>query len=128
MSLSLEKMVSGPVKDIYALVNGDRCETRKYLEELADNPREAMMANLQRMADTGWAGQGDNRIGHLRGSEIACEFKEHKTGSRLMFFMHGKRVVVCTHGGPHPGRPEYRALVRKVERLREDCLREGILP
>lgn len=126
--LELEKLVSGQAKDIYALVRDGRCEAKKYLEELDDAPRDELMATLQRMADTGWAGRGENRIGHLKGSRIACEFKEHKTGTRLMFFMHGKRVVVCTHGGAHPGRPEYRAHIRKVERLREDCLREGILP
>ena len=126
--LSLEKLVFGQSRDIYALVRDGRCEARKYIEELDDAPLSALMATLQRMADTGWAGRGGSRIDHLEGSRIACEFKENKTGTRLLFFMHGKRVVVCTHGGPHPGRPEYRAHIRKVERLREECLREGILP
>jgi hypothetical protein len=126
--LELELLVSGQAKDIYALVRGGRCEAGKYMEELDDAPRTTLMATLQRMADTGWAGHGDSRIDHLKGSRIACEFKEHKTGTRLLFFVHGQRVVVCTHGVAHPGRPEYRALIRKVERLREECLREGILP
>jgi hypothetical protein len=126
--LELERLVSGQSKDIYVLVRDGRCEAKKCIEELDYAPRNALMATLQRMADTGWAGHGESRIGYLEGSRIACEFKERKTGTRLLFFMAGKRIVVCTHGGAHPGRPEYRAHIRKVERLREDCLREGILP
>ena len=126
--LELERLLSGQARDIYVLVCNGRCEAKTYIEKLDGVPRGAMMATLQRMADTGWAGHDDSRVGHLKGSRIACEFKENKTGTRLLFFMHGKRVVVCTHGGAHPGRPEYRAHIRKVERLREDCLREGILP
>ncbi len=73
--LELERLTSGQAKDIYALVRDGRCEAKKYLEELDDAPRDELMATLQRMADTGWAGHGESRIGHLKGVESPASLR-----------------------------------------------------
>ena len=125
--LTLELLVPGQARDICVLVTDNRCAAKDYISGLQEDSQRSLMATLQRMADTGWAGHGTSRIRRLKGSHVACEVKEHKSNTRLLFFLHGRRLVVCTHGVSHPGKPEYRAIIRKVEALREECLREGIL-
>ena len=69
------------------------------MEGLQKDSKRKLVARLQTIADQGWAGYEDQVVRHLKGSRVACEVKEHASNTRLFFFCHGRRVIVCTHGG-----------------------------
>ena len=125
--MKLELLETGRARDIYTLVIDNRDATRGYIEGLQKDSQRSLAVKLRRIAEFGWAGYDDQVARHLKGSRIACELKEHKSNTRLYFFMHDKRLVVCTHGGPKPGRRGIADEIAKVERLYEDCRREGLL-
>lgn len=125
--LTLELLLKGRSRDIYALTADNRNATREYVCGLDRSAQRKLFARLQVIADTGWAGHDEQVIRRLKGSRVAHEVKEHSSNTRLFFFLHGRRMVVCTHGGPKPGRREIKNDIDKVERLHERCLREGVL-
>lgn len=125
--LRLELLKEGRVSSIYVLYKGDRCEVRDYIAGLEVRFRKRLDVVLRRIAETGWAGVEGQVVKHLKGTRVACEIKEHGSKTRLFCFFHGRRMVVCTHGGPKPGRRGYAAHIHKVEVLYRECLESGVL-
>lgn len=116
---------NGPATAVLALERDGRCETQELLSTLPERAVRNLDAVMQRLADVGRAGKGEERFRHLRGP--VYEMKEHSSGVRLYCFRYG-RVLVCTHGGPkRAGRARLNLEIDKVMETYELCAREGLL-
>jgi len=125
--LSLRLLESGPVRDVYALAVGDRCEVTEFMAELDYRARKRLLYALGRLAQTGWAGQGETVFKRLEAG--VYEIKEHVSNSRVFCFLEGRRVVVRTHARPKPaGEARYRAEIDKVKSWRARSIAAGVLP
>jgi hypothetical protein len=125
--LSLRLLESGPVRDVYALAVGDRCEVTEFIAGLDHRARKHLLYAFGRLAQTGWAGQGETVFKRLEAG--VYEIKEHVSNSRVFCFLEGRRVVVCTHARPKPaGKARYRDEIDKVKAWRARCIAAGVLP
>lgn len=125
--LSLRLLESGPVRDVYALAVGDRCEVTKFIAGLDHRARKHLFYAFGRLAQTGWAGQGEIVFKRLESG--VYEIKEHVSNSRVFCFLEGRRVVVCTHARPKPaGKSRYRDEIDKVKSWRARSIAAGVLP
>lgn len=115
----------GPTRTVLAFERDGRCETQEFLSALPERAVRSLDAVMQRLAEVGRAGKGEERFRHLRGP--VYEMKEHSSGVRLYCFLSG-RALVCTHGGPRrAGRARLNLEIEKVMKTYELCAREGLL-
>jgi hypothetical protein len=125
--LSLQRLESGPAKDVYALAVGGRCDVTDFVAGLDPRAQKRLFYTFARLAQTGWAGRCETAVRHLE-AEV-YEVKEHMSNSRVFCFFEGRRVVVCTHARRKPaGKARYRDEIDKVKSWRARCIAEGILP
>lgn len=125
--LSLRLLESGPARDVYALAVGGRCEVTEFIAGLDLRARKHLFHAFERLAQTGYAGQGETAFKRLEAD--VYEIKEHVSNTRVFCFLEGRRVVVCTHARPKPaGKARYRDEIEKVESWRARCIAAGVLP
>jgi len=123
--VKLTPIRNGPTRTVLALERDGRCETQEFLSALPERAVRSIDGVMQRLAEVGRAGKGEERFRHLRGP--VYEMKEHSSGVRLYCFLSG-RVLVCTHGSPkRAGRARLNLEIEKVMETYELCTREGLL-
>lgn len=108
-----------------AFEHDGKCETQEFLSALPERSVRSLDVVMQRLAEVGRAGKGEERFRHLRGP--AYEMKEHSSGVRLYCFVSG-RALVCTHGSQkRAGRARLNMEIEKVMETYSLCASEGLL-
>lgn len=124
--LSLRELESGRSAKVYALAVDGRCQVVDFLLVLPEQAQRRIMATMAAVADDGWRFRNQTRFKRLK-SDV-YEIKDISSNVRLFCFMHGGRLVVCTHGEGEPsGTRAYNRAIKKVQRLYKLCIDEGVV-
>ena len=124
--LSLRELESGRSARVCALAIDGRCQVIDFLLGLPERAQQRIVATMAAVADDGWRFRNRTRFKHLRND--IYEIKDISSNVRLFCFMHGGRLVVCTHGESKPSSTKaYNRAIKKVQRLYKLCIDEGVV-
>jgi len=89
----IEKLISGKVLDIFALIMNRRCLVRDFIDGLQEDDQKKVIALLKRAADYGMPNNVE-KFRKLDGD--IWEFKSFQV--RILCALEGREVVILTHG------------------------------
>jgi phage-related protein len=113
------RIVAGTMFSIHALCFEERCEVRRFLNELDISRRRKMLQRLDRIAEHG-----------LPNNQEQCRFVgeavfEIKTdGVRLFAFQDGRRLIIVTHGMEKGTKKVQANAIARAQELRRQYYQE----